>query len=708
MLYRIPAAGSVGVNKDLGTVDMPNQAWTDANNIRFLDGMALQFFGHSEAYATPPQTPQHLIAVNITGSKYCVYTTASKQYATTSSGGVATHTDITYEGSSDVAVNGKFDTDTAWTKGTGWAIGAGVATATTASSNLTAAVNPLVVGVPYQVTYTVVTVTAGSVRVNVGTTQGTSRTTAGTYTETLVCAGNAGLSFTGTAFLGSIDNVIVKPFFTRTGVVNNWTSTSLSGLPVINVGDNSPPMAWNLKLTDKFVDLPAWPLLSSCKSIRAFKNYLIALNVSRPKNATSISSITFSTTTATLTTTSPHGLVTGDTVTIAGAAPDQYNGTFTITVTGATMFTYTMASAPANNATTVGAYIVNTLANFPFMVKWSHPADPGSFPVSWDHTNPAFDAGELDIAEGADPIVDGLQLRDSFIVYKESSIWRMDYTGGPFVFRLSKVLGSSGALNRNCIVEVDGVHVVLTNQDVIVHDGQTATSVLDKQTRRFLFQQIDQPSMDKAFVFKNTFFNEVYVCFPQIGSSVCDRAMVWNYKDKTVTFRDMPNVHHAAFGPVDESGTTTWSADTDAWASDLSVWNGGGLVPNTARVLFASDNGKLYLLDASAYFDGVPPSSKLERRGLVFDKPEFIKTVREIRPRIKGENGATVLIKVGSSDDPNADPAYQATMTHTIGTTVANYCLVSGRYIAIRFESGTAAQWRLESYDVDVAGSGMY
>jgi len=74
--------------------------------------------------------------------------------------------------------------------------------------------------------------------------------------------------------------------------------------------------------------------------------------------AQTISSITNSTTTATLTTAIPHGLVTGNRVTISGASPAAYNGTYRITVTGASTFTYTMATNPGGNATTVGSYTV--------------------------------------------------------------------------------------------------------------------------------------------------------------------------------------------------------------------------------------------------------------------------------------------------------------------------------------------------------------
>jgi hypothetical protein len=63
--------------------------------------------------------------------------------------------------------------------------------------------------------------------------------------------------------------------------------------------------------------------------------------------------------TATVTTASAHGLVTGNQIVVAGASPAQYNGTFIITKTGNSTFTYTMATAPATDATTVGAYTIN-------------------------------------------------------------------------------------------------------------------------------------------------------------------------------------------------------------------------------------------------------------------------------------------------------------------------------------------------------------
>jgi hypothetical protein len=284
----------------------------------------------------------------------------------------------------------------------------------------------------------------------------------------------------------------------------------------------------------------------------------------------------------------------------------------------------------------------------------------------------------------------------------------MDYTGGPFVYRFSKVLGISGALNRNCITEIDGQHLVLTGSDVMVHDGQQASSVLDKATRRWLFQNIDATYNNLCFVARNPFFNEVWICFPTIGATSCNRAMIWNYRDNTVSFRTLPSVNHMCFGPIDNGLNETWATDSAPWSSDLSTWGGPDYVPATTRLMAASADTKLFLMDASAAFDGVIPDAYLERRGLSFDAPESIKLVKGIRAQITGNVGDTVLIYVGSADDPYEDPTYGSAMTHTIGTTIQSDCFVTGRYIAIKFATGTAYQWRLDSYQINVEVAGKY
>ena len=151
-----------------------------------------------------------------------------------------------------------------------------------------------------------------------------------------------------------------------------------------------------------------------------------------------------------------------------------------------------------------------------------------------------------------------------------------------------------------------------------------------------------------------------------------------------------------------------WSADSAPWGSDLTKWNGNEFVPATTRLLAASADTKLFLMDSSAAFDGALPDAYLERRGLTFDDPESIKLVKGIRGRIVGETGATVLIYVGSSNDPYDDPVYGDAIVHTIGDTLQADCFISGRYIAIKFATGSAYTWRLDSFSFIIETAGTY
>lgn len=74
--------------------------------------------------------------------------------------------------------------------------------------------------------------------------------------------------------------------------------------------------------------------------------------------AKAISSISWATGVASVSTASPHGFTIGDTVpiTIAGAVPSGYNGTYAASITGASSFNYALPSSPGSE-TTPGTYL---------------------------------------------------------------------------------------------------------------------------------------------------------------------------------------------------------------------------------------------------------------------------------------------------------------------------------------------------------------
>lgn len=86
--------------------------------------------------------------------------------------------------------------------------------------------------------------------------------------------------------------------------------------------------------------------------------------------ALAITSITWTTNVATVTTIAPHGIPVADLVpvTIAGATPTAYNGTFVATSTGASTFTYPLLSNPGGATSVPGTYTLGDVAELVAMV----------------------------------------------------------------------------------------------------------------------------------------------------------------------------------------------------------------------------------------------------------------------------------------------------------------------------------------------------
>jgi 6-phosphogluconolactonase (cycloisomerase 2 family) len=110
-----------------------------------------------------------------------------------------------------------FDSSGAWTQGAGWSVSGSKGVATASSATIFRSVTSGLTNLAwYNVTYTVV-VTSGSVAVSLGLgTPGTSRTVSGTYTETIQ-SGNVGsnrITFTGTAFTGTVDDAVLSSVMT--------------------------------------------------------------------------------------------------------------------------------------------------------------------------------------------------------------------------------------------------------------------------------------------------------------------------------------------------------------------------------------------------------------------------------------------------------------------------------------------------------------
>lgn len=416
-----------------------------------------------------------------------------------------------------------------------------------------------------------------------------------------------------------------------TGAVDDrWTGGTASGILVMNNGVDRP-VYWDGNTANDFANISAWDTNWRCASMRPFKQYIVALDVTK-------------------------------------------SGT-----------------------------------RYPHMVKWSCAAVPGALPTTWDAADATKDAGEQDLAETTDLLVDQLPMGDINVIYKERSMYGMQYIGAPFVWRFYRLPGEVGLMARGCVADTPKGHVLLTGGDIVLHSGNGPQSIATGRVRRWLFNSIDTTYYARSFVCSNYETNEVWVCFPESGSTSCTKAAVWNWNDDTWSVRTLQNATYGASGQVVNNGTAlSWSADSASWSSDSTSWSSEGLGAVQASLLMTQTDPMIVQMEYGNTFGGTSPNCSIERTGLAFGQPDLVKTVKSITPRIEASPGTVFSISVGASMDAEVQPTWQSAVSYTAGTTRKANAFATGRFLALKIESTATTSWRLKSVDFELVKRGEY
>lgn len=352
---------------------------------------------------------------------------------------------------------------------------------------------------------------------------------------------------------------------------------------------------------------------------------------------------------------------------------------------------------------------------YPHLVKWSHPADPGSLPSSWDHTDATKDAGQFDLPDtNAGIILDAQPLSGLMFVYKESSTWQCRLIGGRFVFEAKQRWYTSGILApRSVAATADGrKHVVCTQDDVIIHDGNNIESVLDKRFKKYLFNQIDTANYMNCFMFTNPFRNEIWFCYPQSGSTNPDRALIIAYKEGrsgAISEADI-DFRHAAAGNIESAADTTWSGVTGTWGTITGPWS-----TNLRRQLLVAntDDTKIQRIDTGTDNDGATITGTLQRTGLaVIGRTrtgewivDFDRRKQVNRVWIKA-SGGPINVRLGVQTTPGGSVTWTNSKSFDPSTDKYLDFTISGSAISIEFSASVF--FRIMGYKLQGARIGEF
>ncbi len=388
---------------------------------------------------------------------------------------------------------------------------------------------------------------------------------------------------------------------------------------------------------------------------------------------------------------------------------------------------------PPASLTTLTAKVVRPVGNFLVafdvtengtryedVLRWSHPAPPGSVPSSWNETDDTKDTGRVAVGESSGPIIDCAALRGAHFLYKESEAHAMEFIGGRNIFSFKRRFATLGVMGRRCAVpfERGRKHLVLTSDaDLVMHDGVSADSIVEDKWRKWLDANISGDYYERCFLIPHLRNKEIWCCIPTEDNTYCNLALVWRLKDNTFGLRELPNISHAVWTPTATSVDDAWDSDEDTWDSDDGVWDSRSFSARNTRMLFAGTaDTKLYREGDTERFNGTNMTAYAERLGLGIVgrdrqgqwKVDFQrkKMVNSIWPKM--EATGPVNIYLITQDIKDGPATYHGPYVFDPNTDKKVDVYKSGRILGWKVESTSNISWKLWGMDWDLKLLGQY
>ena len=354
--------------------------------------------------------------------------------------------------------------------------------------------------------------------------------------------------------------------------------------------------------------------------------------------------------------------------------------------------------------------------HYPLRLRWSNFANENKAPTLWDDY--AYDrlttsdlsanivgqtealengyAGYIDLADSNGSLIDVLPLKDYLFVYTEFETYIGSPTNNtyqPLMFK--KLFNDSGILAPECVVEVEGGHFVVTQNDVILHNGASKKSIASNRVKNMLINEVCLVNPLATRVHLHQDKKEVWVMYVGPGepkeSFACTKAAVWNYEFDTWSFRTIPYAQCIGLvdPPVLERGPVWTDFQTITWDDptiDKLVWRKDAtnfrqritIVGSFLRGFYQVDVGALdYFYDrANDKIIERPLEMRLERTGIDFDNVTNEwnqKHINRFRPQTTGSG--TYIFEAGGSQFSNEYGHNHTTKSYTIGV---------DRHVAVR------------------------
>ena len=345
---------------------------------------------------------------------------------------------------------------------------------------------------------------------------------------------------------------------------------------------------------------------------------------------------------------------------------------------------------------------------YPDRVRWSHPAEQGMVPATWDETDPASLASRNDLSGDGGDIIDGLALRNSFVLYRDFGITTMNFSGDSFVFSFENLTSSIQIANINSIVEVKGRHFIISVNDIVMNTGDQIQSLMHNRLRVKFASTVNQDAIESAFGVHQEITKEFWAFVPTGDSIYPNQVWKYNYRDDAWSMHDIVPTAHSDFGALDRDSRIwqTWLEDWEVASGNWARQN-NRVLNQTLLGVQNNDTATSNIQELDFYTTETPYQTILERTEFPLTNMQDVSTITRIYPHISGS--IPVKIQVGSHQHAGGPARWTPERSFHPGTDRKVDVITTGELFAFRIivDIETGGSFEFSGLDIEYTHAGL-
>jgi len=229
---------------------------------------------------------------------------------------------------------------------------------------------------------------------------------------------------------------------------------------------------------------------------------------------------------------------------------------------------------------------------FPQRMRWSLPGNDAAFDESVNF---------LDLYDSEDFIVAAEGLGSFYIIYKERSIYRLEFLGLLLqTWNITKTIDSEGTFNQDCVINLGDEHILFGNANIYKYDGNFNLDPVGDEIFDKLFAQdgeLNPTYAARTFGIYIEELDEAWWFYPNGSDEFPQNIIRLNISTGAWSDRRFLEAF-TGFGFFQAQGDITWATAPGTWAAFTGPWVSKQVQANAPTVhLLSKDTLQVYDYD---------------------------------------------------------------------------------------------------------------